>query len=369
MMELKEQNLLLFTRTMKTGGTENVVLQLCKIFAPLVGRVVVCSCGGVHVETLQKMGITHYEIPDIENKSPKTILTVLGKVKKILKDEKITIVHTHHRMAAFYTRLLYNGKFVFFNTSHNTFTDKRALTRFAYKKANLIACGKMVAKNLGEVYGLDGTPGVKVIHNAVEAFDGRLLPDASLSALREAGYTLVGNVGRLSEQKGMSYFVRAIPLVKKEFSRAKFIIVGDGEERDELEALAKALGVEEDLLFLGYRSDVQNVMSQLDFVVLSSLWEGFPLTPIEAFSVGKTVVATAVDGTVEIVKDGENGFLCAPRKEEELAEKILLLLTNEEKRRALEAQAVSDYQRAFSFSRLADAYADYYKEVLGKKSR
>lgn len=53
---------------------------------------------------------------------------------------------------------------------------------------------------------------------------------------------------------------------------------------------------------LGYRSDIQNVMSQCDFIVLSSLWEGLPLTPIEAFSVSKTVVATSVDGTPEIVK-------------------------------------------------------------------
>lgn len=366
MMELKQQNLLLFTRTMRTGGTENVVLQLCKIFQPLVGRVIVCSCGGVHVATLESMGITHYEIPDIENKSPKTILTVLKTVRRILREEKITVVHTHHRMAAFYTRLLYNGKFTFFNTSHNTFADKRALTRFAYQKAHLIACGGMVAKNLKEVYGMEK---VKVIHNAVEPFEGTVIPDAALASLREEGCTLVGNVGRLSEQKGMSYFLRAIPKVLERFPKARFVIIGDGEDREALEALAKELGIEGDLLFLGYRSDVQSIMSQLDFVVLSSLWEGFPLTPIEAFSVGKTVVATAVDGTVEIVRDGENGLLCKPADEKDLAEKMIGMLEHPDERETMEKNARASYGEEFSFEKLSQNYIEHYLEKIDERAQ
>ena len=363
-MELKQQNLLLFTRTMRTGGTENVVLQLCKIFQPLVGRVIVCSCGGVHVATLEKMGITHYEIPDIDNKSPKTILTVLKTVRRILREEKITVVHTHHRMAAFYTRLLYNGKFTFFNTSHGVFFDKRILTRFAYKKANLIACGEMVAKNLREFYGLEK---VKTIRNAVEPFDGNLVLDPTIRSLREQGFSIVGNVGRFSEEKGVSYFLRAIPTIKDAFPKARFLVVGDGPERDKLNALVSKLGIEEAVSFLGYRSDVQNVMSQMDFLVLPSLSEGLPLIPIEAFSVGKTIVATAVDGTVEIVKDGENGLLCPPANEKALAEKILWMLEHEEARETMAKNARTCYEKEFSFCRLSKSYVGYYEEILAGK--
>ena len=65
-MELKKQNILFFTRTMGLGGTENVILQLCEIFKPLVNKIVVCSCGGVNVTEVQKSGINHYEITDID---------------------------------------------------------------------------------------------------------------------------------------------------------------------------------------------------------------------------------------------------------------------------------------------------------------
>ena len=74
METLQNQNVLLFTRTMGLGGTENVVLQLCEILNPVVNKVVVCSCGGVNEKRLQTMGIKHYTIPDIEKKDLKTIL-------------------------------------------------------------------------------------------------------------------------------------------------------------------------------------------------------------------------------------------------------------------------------------------------------
>ena len=108
--------------------------------------------------------------------------------------------------------------------------------------------------------------------------------------------------------------------------------------------------MEDSIEFMGFRADIQNIMSQVDLIVLSSLWEGLPLTPMEAFSVGKTIVATSVDGTVEIVKDGENGYLVEPRNSEELANAICKLIDNEPIRKKFEIckkrtgrYTVSDY--------------------------
>ena len=105
-MELKEQNILFFTRTMGLGGTENVVLQLCEVFKPYVNKIVVCSSGGVHEKDLKDMGIMHYLIPDIEHKSIGNFITVTKRLKRIIDSENITVIHTHHRMAAFYCQMI-----------------------------------------------------------------------------------------------------------------------------------------------------------------------------------------------------------------------------------------------------------------------
>ena len=80
---------------MELGGTEKVILNLCRVFRPLVKNIVVCSCGGVYVAELEKMGIKHYHIPDITIRSPRVFLEVGRTLKKIIDEEKITIVHTH----------------------------------------------------------------------------------------------------------------------------------------------------------------------------------------------------------------------------------------------------------------------------------
>ena len=86
MRDLSKQNILFFTRTMELGGTENVILQLCETFKPLVNKIVVCSCGGVNEKKLKELNIKHYTIPDIENKNPSCILTVSKMLKKIIKN-------------------------------------------------------------------------------------------------------------------------------------------------------------------------------------------------------------------------------------------------------------------------------------------
>ena len=136
MIDLRKQNVLLFTRTMQLGGTENVILQLCEILQPKVNKIIVCSCGGVNIKKLNEMRIKHILIDDIENKSILTILNTSKTLKRTVKEEQITIIHTHHRMAAFYVAILrLYRKCIFINTNHNTFTDKKMLTRFAYRHA------------------------------------------------------------------------------------------------------------------------------------------------------------------------------------------------------------------------------------------
>lgn len=179
--------------------------------------------------------------------------------------------------------------------------------------------------------------------------------------MHDDGKFVIGNIGRLSKQKGMEYYIKAIPAVIKTHPEARFVIAGSGEDEDKLKELRSELGVVDYLSFLGYRTDVQNLMSQLDLVVLSSLWEGLPLTPIEAFSVGKTVVATAVDGTVEIVKDKVNGLLVGPGDSEGLARQINWMIENKDKKLEMELKAKKTFEEEFSFNVFSDAVLNYYR--------
>ena len=105
------------------------------------------------------------------------------------------------------------------------------------------------------------------------------------------------------------------------------------------------------------------LISQLDLVVLTSLWEGLPLTPLEAFSVEKTIIATAVDGTIEIVDDEINGFLVEPKNSNIVAEKITNLLKDEEKRKQFGKNAKEKYKSEFSFDAFSEKYKKYYCEI------
>lgn len=361
-MILEDQNILFIVRTMGLGGTENVVLQLCEILSGKVNKIVVCSSNGVHENLLQDMGIKHYTIPDIASKKLANMLKTYLVIKTIIKKERITVVHSHHRIAALYAELIVPKHVIKVANAHNTFQNKKGITRFAYRNTKLIAVGEMVKKNLTDYFGIPAWQ-VSVIHNTVKPFVGNIKMINRLEKERTAGHVLIGNIGRLSEQKGMCYFIKAAEKVLTSHPEARFFVVGDGELKEELTRLVFNKNLEQEVVFMGYCSDIQNVMSQLDFVVLSSLWEGLPLTPIEAFSVGKTVIGTAVDGTPEIIRDGIDGYLVEPRNTTQLVEKITFLLEHIDIRKKLEKQAQERYRDEFSFEKMADQYVAFYRNL------
>lgn len=358
---MENRNILYFTRTMGIGGTEKVVMQLCKYFSNKFNKIVVCSSGGMHENELQQLGIKHYKIDDIEDKNPIIIFKTLIKVYKIIKNENIDIVHTHHRMAAFYSEILNKlMHFKFIHTAHNTFHDKKTLTKFALNNAEIIAVGKKVKKNLLDLYELD-TDKIRVIYNGIEKYTGEINVVPEIEKFKEKGYFIVGNIGRISKQKGMEYYIQSIHKTIEQCGKIVFFIIGDGEEKINLKKLARDLNIEENLVFLGYRDDVINIIKQLDLIVLSSLWEGFPLTPIEVFSEGKTIIATDVDGTSEIVKDNFNGILIEPKDSNIISEKIIELYKDCKLKNNLENNALKTYTEKYAIDIFNNNYKRYYQ--------
>lgn len=352
-------NILMFTRCLGEGGTEKIIIQLCEVLQKAGHKVIVCAEGGKNEETIHQMGIEFYKIPDMQLKNPKDALKIISVINKIVRNEKIDIIHVHHRMAAFYCQIMgLSKKCKLMATSHNTFHDKRLFTRIAYRNFNIVACGEKVKNNLETEYNIRN---VTVIHNAVKASDGHIRIDPDLKADKEAGYFMVANIGRINEQKGMEYFVRAYHRVQQEHPQVRFYIVGTGVKENEIHNLAENENA--DVVFLGYRNDIYSIIAQMDLIVLSSLWEGFPLTPIETFSMGKTIVATDVDGTSEIVQNGINGCLVQPRNADQIADMVNWMIDNPDKKSKMEKEAKKTFQNKFSIDVFAKSYLDYYRSL------
>lgn len=130
--------------------------------------------------------------------------------------------------------------------------------------------------------------------------------------------------------KGPEFLIKAAAKVVKTFPKAVFVFVGDGDLGTELESLAKELGISDNILFLGWRSNVEEILHTFDIFVLPSLNEGMGKVLVEAMAAQKPIVASAVGGIIDLVQDGENGFLVPPMDVAGLAKNITKLLQDRE---------------------------------------
>ena len=151
---------------------------------------------------------------------------------------------------------------------------------------------------------------------------GRLRAELGIGADRP----LIGIVARLVPIKAHEVFLEAASIIRAASPESTFLIIGDGERRAELEALARQLGVADATRFLGWRDDMREVYADLDVVTLCSNNEGSPVALIEALAAARPVVSTRVGGVPNVVQDGESGLLVPPRDPVAFADAVLALL-------------------------------------------
>lgn len=170
---------------------------------------------------------------------------------------------------------------------------------------------------------------------------------------------IVCNVGRLATQKGQKYLLQAALIVLKERPKTRFLIVGEGPERKELESFVTENGIEKQVILTGMRSDIPALLTLSDVVAIPSLWEGGPITLFEAMNLSKPVVGTPVGLMGEVIIDGETGFQIEPHSVDALAKKLLLLLQNPKlaQRMGDRAQEICQhYDLSHSVQRLSKMY-------------
>jgi glycosyltransferase involved in cell wall biosynthesis len=183
----------------------------------------------------------------------------------------------------------------------------------------------------------------------------------------EPAAPVVAIVARLVPIKAHEVFFEAAARVSSRRPDARFLVVGDGERRAELEALVARLALGPAVRFLGWRGDLPAIYRDVDVVALTSRNEGSPVSLIEAMAAGRPVVATRAGGVPDLVEDGVSGYLVAPDRPDAVAEALLALLADPGRRDALGAAGRSRVYPAFAADRLVRDIDALYAALLEQK--
>ena len=178
----------------------------------------------------------------------------------------------------------------------------------------------------------------------------------------------MATVGRITEQKGLTYLLEAMVRVRERLPEARLLIVGDsqdGREQYKTQLLRRweSLGLQDTVLFTGVRDDVPAVMRAIDLFVMGSLWEGFGLVFLEAMAAGRPIVATRVSAVPEVVQEGATGLLVPPRDPEALAEAMLALLNDRERAQQMGAAGSIRLKEQFTEDKMVESVEQLYAEL------
>ena len=225
-----------------------------------------------------------------------------------------------------------------------------------------------ISHKVKDVLARDGVPShrIFVVHSGIdpERFTGADMGHLVSEFNLKSNEPVVVNVAHLAGHKGQRYLVRAIPLVLAKIPATRFFIVGEGKLMNELQALAASLGLNNELIFTGFRQDVGAFYQVADLFVMSSVQEGLGTAVIDALALGKPVVATHSGGIPEIIRNGETGRLVTPADPAALAEGIIELLTNPERAKQMARRGQAKVKQDFSVEAMVDKNVDVYQQIL-----
>lgn len=352
------------------GGVETGTVDFSKYLVKHGHKSIVISNGGALVEELTKCGTKHIKLP-VHQKNPFLIFLMARKIASIIKEEDIDIVHARSRVPgwiAFFAVKIAdrssNKRIIFITTCHGHYSNKFTSRVMSWGKRVIVA-SNAIGRHMVDNF---NTPQerLKLIPRGVniEKFSFK-----QPSSRNKTQFT-VGIVGRITPLKGHEYFIKSLSSVIRQIPNIKVLIVGEAPKnklhyRQELEFLVRRLGLDEHVQFLGKRNDIPEILSKLNLLVVSTIEEeAFGRVILEAQASGVPVVATAVGGIIDIIKDGETGLLVPPQDTEEMAQAIVRLLKDVKLSDSIAGKALDLIKEKFTLSLMAQKTLEVYKEAL-----
>jgi glycosyltransferase involved in cell wall biosynthesis len=350
----------------ETGGAQVHVLELLKAVRHYADVELATGEEGFLTDRARELGIRVYLIDDLRvpicwHKDAKAF----WQIRSLLMHLKPDLVHFHSSKAGMLGRLAARIAVVpsVFTAHGWAFTDGTSLTR---KLASLpsewlsarLGRGLITVSrydfNLATKYRIESPERMIAIHNG--------MPDVTTRA--EPGIRCIPKlvmVARFNKQKDHTLLLNALAGVEQEF---RLQLVGDGPLMDNAVRLSGSLGLDQRVKFLGLRADVEKLLAEAQIFVLTSNYEGFPISIIEAMRAGLPVVASDVGGVRESVQNEENGFLIPRGDMWTLRDRLRLLISDYKLRGRMGAASRRRYEEEFSAERMVAKTLDVYDSVL-----
>ncbi len=350
---------------LKSGGVERGTVDLAKYLLRHGHQALVVSAGGPLVGDLTASGVTHYTLP-VHKKSPFSIYYSARVLVKIVRKEKVDIIHARSRVPALVAMLVSRRTQVPFITTCHGFYKKHPLSQPMGWGKLVIVGSNIIGKRMRDDFGVPHEK-IRLIPRGVNLEEFHWNP----KSVEGAAPVIVGLVGRLTPIKGHPLFLKAMARVARVIPNLKIQIIGDAPKpqyKEELLTLTRNLGLEHSVEFLGTRYDIPQLLSKMNVLVAPSIGEeAFGRVVIEAGACGVPVVATRMGGLVDVVEHEKEGLLVGPDDPRILADAILRLLQDTGFAKKLALAMRKKVETEFTLEKMFERTLRVYDEALARR--
>jgi glycosyltransferase involved in cell wall biosynthesis len=305
----------------------------------------------------------------------KDILALL-EIKRFIKENNIQIVHTHSSKAGILGRWAakLSGVKIIIHTVHGwPFHDYQAkfLSGFFIwleRRAAQFTDQLIIVSNHDRQIGLKSRIGsdikYRLIRYGVEydkfnALDKNFRKELGI----KDNELVVGMIASFKPQKCPQDFIQLASSVSRDLPNTKFILVGDGVLRKKTEQLINKYNLQKKVILVGWRRDIPEILASLDIFVLTSLWEGLPISALEAMAASLPVITTNTGGVSEIVEEGKNGFLIYRKDTQSMSDKLISLLKDSNIRKQMGEKAKASLGADFSLANMLQNHENLYSDL------
>ncbi len=363
------------TYHMGIGGTEQVIYQLVKnADVDLFDNTIVCLEGEVGPigQQLQQSG-TRFHVLDRE---PGFDTSLIKSVRELIKSESIDVVHCHQ-----YTPYVYGVLAALFTRAKVVFTEHGRFhpDRYSWKRrlvnpllglttSSIVAISAATKDALAE-YEWFKRRSIQVIYNGIEA-KTQNIKATKVSQSNEFNlsdqHLVFGTITRFDTIKNLPMMVKAFATVYNQHPNARLLLVGDGDQKPDIEQLVDELNLTQAVVFTGFQTDTRKFMSMIDVYILSSFSEGTSMTLLEAMSFATCCVVTAVGGNIELIQNDINGIVVESDNTPQLSEALLRLVNDTGSRHRLGEEAKKTFEEKFALNHMIQSYQEVYLKITSK---